>query len=119
MENDGRPAGSDYARRVTDRPGILAPSRLDPVPVDLRRVILGGTAVWAVALVVTVVLGAVGSLPWTVAWVCVAGIALGGVGLLWARRHPVPDVPDADGPAEGTAVDDGAPPARPDPTPAA
>jgi hypothetical protein len=47
-----------------------------------------GTLVWAVALVVTVALAATGSVDWYAAWVCGVGIALGLLGIRWARRHP-------------------------------
>lgn len=59
-----------------------------PLQVDLRRVILVGLAAWSVAVVVYVVLGAVG---WGEThrqlWVCAGGIALGLVGLLWERTN--------------------------------
>lgn len=55
----------------------------DPLPTDMRRVVLAGMAVWAVALVAALV-----SLGWLRdtgrgwwAWVPVAGLALGVVGL--------------------------------------
>ncbi|WP_291881221.1 DUF2530 domain-containing protein [Cellulomonas sp.] len=67
-----------------------------PVPVDLGRVMLVGTAVWLVALAVCVVLAAVGSATWMPVWVCVAGIAAGAFGWDWARRHrPAPAEADA------------------------
>jgi hypothetical protein len=43
------------------------------------RVVLAGTAAWAVALVVLLVLGDRVDRVWT--WTCVAGIALAAVGL--------------------------------------
>jgi len=55
--------------------------------VDLRRVVLGGIAAWAVALVVTFVLYLTGSTRAEVVVTCVAGILLGGAGLLWERKH--------------------------------
>ena len=90
--------------RVSRRPATLAdvprliellihPERRlpDPEParVDLRRVILIGTAVWSVALVIECI-------RWATATdgaargvaICVAGIALGAYGLVWVRRHP-------------------------------
>ncbi len=39
---------------------LLEPSRLAPVPVDLRRVFLVGTGIWLVALVVASTLAAMG-----------------------------------------------------------
>ncbi len=58
-----------------------------PVQVDLARVTVVGSALWAVALVVCVVLGATGTLGWLPAAVCATGLALGGLGYLWAVRH--------------------------------
>ena len=58
-----------------------APTRPSPPPlrVDTVRVVLAGTAVWAVALVVLLLLGDRVDRVWT--WTCVAGIALAGLGL--------------------------------------
>jgi hypothetical protein len=50
-----------------------------PLQVDTVRVVLAGTAVWAVALVVLLVLGDRVDRLWT--WTCVAAIALAVVGL--------------------------------------
>ncbi|MGY1820560.1 DUF2530 domain-containing protein [Geodermatophilus sp. SYSU D00079] len=50
-----------------------------PLRVDTVRVVLAGTAVWAVALVVLLLLGDRVDRVWT--WTCVAGIALAAVGL--------------------------------------
>ncbi len=50
-----------------------------------------GTLGWAVALVVVVVLAAVGSIDWYASWVCGVGIVLGLLGTRWARRHPPVD----------------------------
>jgi hypothetical protein len=73
---------------VTDRrPRLLEPSRLEPVHLDLRRVFLGGIAAWTVALVVTGVLAATGQVDARMPWISAAGIALGGLALLWERRH--------------------------------
>ncbi|QAY63623.1 DUF2530 domain-containing protein [Xylanimonas allomyrinae] len=58
-----------------------------PVSVDLRKVVLWGMAAWGVALVVTGILALTGTLRWTAAAVCASGLALGGLGLLWERRH--------------------------------
>ena len=61
----------------------------EPARVDLRRVILVGTAVWLVALVIECVrwANAVDGAARGVA-ICVAGIALGAYGLVWVRWHP-------------------------------
>jgi hypothetical protein len=58
------------------RPAKQAPP---PLRVDTVRVVLAGTALWAVALVVVLLLGDRLDRAWT--WTCVAGIALAGVGL--------------------------------------
>jgi hypothetical protein len=58
-----------------------------PLKVDLRRVMLAGIAVWAVALVGALVLLATGAQDGTGVAVCGAGLALGGLGLLWERRN--------------------------------
>jgi uncharacterized protein DUF2530 len=50
-----------------------------PLQVDTARVVLAGTALWAVALVVLLFLGDRVDRVWT--WTCVAGILLAGVGL--------------------------------------
>ncbi|MGK5112895.1 MULTISPECIES: DUF2530 domain-containing protein [unclassified Geodermatophilus] len=50
-----------------------------PLRVDTVRVVLAGTALWAVALVVLLLLGDRVDRVWT--WTCVAGIALAAVGL--------------------------------------
>lgn len=90
--------------KVSRRPGILTgvprlielllhPERRRPDPepatVDLRRIILIGMAIWVVALTVECIRwvnGADGA-PRAFA-ICVAGLALGGYGLVWVRRHP-------------------------------
>jgi hypothetical protein len=60
---------------------VPAPTRKAPPPlqVDTVRVVLAGTAAWAVALVVLLILGDRVDRAWT--WTCVAGIALAGIGL--------------------------------------
>jgi uncharacterized protein DUF2530 len=64
---------------------VRAPIRPSPPPlqVDTVRVVQAGTALWAVALVVLVVLGDRVDRVWT--WTCVAAIALAGLGLLLMR----------------------------------
>ena len=58
-----------------------APTRKAPPPlrVDTLRVVLAGTALWAVALVVLLVLGDRVDRLWT--WTCVAGIGLALIGI--------------------------------------
>ncbi|HWV77935.1 MAG TPA: DUF2530 domain-containing protein [Isoptericola sp.] len=58
-----------------------------PLRVDLRRVLLGGIGLWAVALVATVVVYVLGDATEEAVVTCVAGILLGGAGLLWERKH--------------------------------
>ena len=58
-----------------------------PVEVDLARVTVVGSALWLLALVVTVVLALVGTTEWTPVAVCVTGLALGGLGYRWAARR--------------------------------
>lgn len=53
----------------------------------MRRVILTGLALWAVALVVAVALWRAGTITSTPVWSCVAGMALGLFGLVWERGH--------------------------------
>jgi hypothetical protein len=60
---------------------VPAPNRPSPPPlrVDTVRVVLAGTALWAVALVVLLLLGDRVDRVWT--WTCVAAIALAALGL--------------------------------------
>lgn len=66
---------------------MTSPEPIEPLHVDLTKVVAWGTAAWGVALVVTVVLAAVGRTGWLPVAVCAVGMALGGVGAWWARRH--------------------------------
>ncbi|WP_308121782.1 VanZ family protein [Actinotalea ferrariae] len=90
--------GRRYAAHVSTpeaggapRPGALRtlvrPSTLEPVHLDLRRVFLVGIGAWGVALVVVGVLAASGRAATTDVVTCAAGLALGGLALLWERRH--------------------------------
>jgi len=60
---------------------VPTPSRKAPPPlqVDTLRVVAAGTALWAVALVVLLVLGDRVDRLWT--WTCVAGIGLAAIGV--------------------------------------
>ena len=66
---------------------LLEPSKLTPLPVDLRLVILGGVVAWLVALVVTGALALAGTTTGRGVWVCLTGLLLGGLGLVWERRR--------------------------------
>ena len=71
---------------------MATPSRKAPPPlqVDTLRVVLAGTALWAVALVVLLVLGDRVDRLWT--WTCVAGIGLAAIGvgiMFWQGQLPV------------------------------
>ncbi|HSO64603.1 MAG TPA: DUF2530 domain-containing protein [Ornithinibacter sp.] len=65
--------------------GASAPT--EPLAVPIRTIVLVGTAIWAVALVVTLVVPALhtGERSWW-PWSCVAGIALGGFALWYVSR---------------------------------
>ncbi|MBO2447392.1 DUF2530 domain-containing protein, partial [Actinomadura barringtoniae] len=54
------------------------PRRADPPPLETNdvRIALGGTAAWAVALVVLLIVGPPKADRWWI-WVCVAGIVIG------------------------------------------
>jgi hypothetical protein len=54
-----------------------------PLQVDTARVVLAGTALWAIALVVLIVLGDRVDRMWT--WTCVAAIGLAVLGLVVMR----------------------------------
>jgi hypothetical protein len=74
-------------RRLSALRGLLAPSRLAPVELDLRRVLLAGIGLWLVAGAVCGVLAATGAVDVTAALICATGAALGVVGLGWDRRR--------------------------------
>lgn len=56
-----------------------------PLAVDLRKVLFVGIACWLAAAIVFTVLLVAGVKDWHGLAVCGAGLALGGLGLLWAR----------------------------------
>lgn len=68
---------------------LLHPQRTPPPPldVDLARVMTAGTLVWAVALLVSAALWAVGVATGTTVAVCAAGTLVGVAGVVWSRRH--------------------------------
>ena len=53
-----------------------------PLETDDVRTVGVGTALWAVALVASLVLG-----ESEAAWTCAAGLGLGGIGLTYVRRR--------------------------------
>ncbi len=59
----------------------------EPVPVSLRPVFLVGIGMWLVALVVALVLWLTGAVGPHGTVTCAVGAALGGLGLVWTRRH--------------------------------
>lgn len=65
-----------------------------PPRADLRTVFQLGLTLWAVALVVNLVLLLAGAGDVRVLATCGAGLGLGGLGLLWARRHPEEGFPE-------------------------
>jgi hypothetical protein len=70
--------------------GVAAPRRPDPAPLETNDVIIvaGGTALWAVALVVLLVLQAAGSEihSWWIV-MCLEAIALGAIGIRFCSRR--------------------------------
>jgi hypothetical protein len=60
---------------------------LEPLAVSSARVAMWGTAAWLVALVLTLAVPALheGDRHWW-PWACVAGVAIGVVGLVYIRR---------------------------------
>jgi hypothetical protein len=60
---------------------------LQPLAVDSTRIVVGGTALFAVALVVTLLVPALhsGDRDWW-PWACVSGLALGLIGLAYILR---------------------------------
>lgn len=59
-----------------------------PAPqADLRRIFGAGIGLFAIGLVVTLVLDRTTGSGMELVAICGAGMVLGGLGLLWARRH--------------------------------
>ena len=69
------------------KPAEVSANELLPVKVDVLRVVEIGIAIWAIALVVTLVIPALhrGGRDWW-PWVCVAGVALGCVAWAYLKR---------------------------------
>lgn len=70
------------------RSRLLRPSTLEPVELDLRKVIVAGIVTWLLALGVLLALTAAdGREIGRGVAICVSGVALGLLGLVWERRH--------------------------------
>ena len=67
--------------------GLLAPSALRPVELDLRRVFWVAIGLWAVALVVLGVAAVGGSVEGRTVAICATGLGLGFAALAWERRR--------------------------------
>lgn len=67
--------------------GLLAPSTLQPVELDLRRVLWVAIGLWAVALVVLGVAAVGGSVEGRTVAICATGLGLGFAALAWERRR--------------------------------
>ncbi|HET6967777.1 MAG TPA: DUF2530 domain-containing protein, partial [Ornithinibacter sp.] len=72
-------------RGATEALGAAAPT--EPIDVPTRSIVLVGTALWALALVVTLVVPALhtGERSWW-PWTCVTGIALGAFAFWYVGR---------------------------------
>lgn len=99
-----------YARAVTDRRSLLAPSELRPLDLDLRRVFWVFIALWGVALVVVVVLALTGSVAGRMVAICATGFGLGFVALAWERWRFGPrrgaGEPSSEAPENGAVAPD-------------
>ncbi len=64
-----------------------SPPPLEPMPVDLPRLVLAGTLLWVLALVLTLAVPVLhhGNRSWW-PWTAVSGVALGAVGLAYLHR---------------------------------
>ncbi|HWC22310.1 MAG TPA: DUF2530 domain-containing protein [Flexivirga sp.] len=70
-----------------EEPAEVSADDLLPVKVDVLRVLEIGTALWVIALVLTLVIPALhqdGRDWWP--WTCVAGAVLGGIGWAYIKR---------------------------------
>lgn len=82
---------------------LLRPSELEPVHLDLRRIFWAVIGAWTLALVVSGALTLAGRLEGRIPWICVTGIALGFLALLWERRNgpdhqaPRPEAVESEG----------------------
>jgi hypothetical protein len=64
-----------------------APEQIEPLHVPMLRIVEVGMAVWAVALVVTLLVPSLhaGDRGWW-PWACVSGLVLGAIGWAYVRR---------------------------------
>ncbi|MCL2463760.1 MAG: DUF2530 domain-containing protein [Micrococcales bacterium] len=60
---------------------------VEPIQVDLARVLVIGTTAWGVALVVCVILAAAGRTSWLPVAVCAVAAGLGLLGVVWSHHH--------------------------------
>ncbi len=67
---------------------LFDPPEVAPLSVDLFKVTAIGTGIWALALAVTGVVALTAGAPGRLVATCAAAVALGFVGMAWARRHP-------------------------------
>lgn len=79
-EGDDRTEAAEDAAR-----GLLAPSTLRPVELDLGTVFWVITGCFAVALVVTAVIGLTGSVEGRTVAICATGVGLGFLAQGWLR----------------------------------
>jgi uncharacterized protein HemX len=79
------PRADPSARPEPTGPASRQPTQ--PVAVDTARIVVAGLGCWVVALVVVLAVPALhgGARSWW-PWVCVAGLVLGGLGLVYVRR---------------------------------
>ncbi|GAA1884184.1 DUF2530 domain-containing protein [Lapillicoccus jejuensis] len=77
----------DDSREGTPAPAPPPTPPVEPLAVPMRRIVEGGLALWAAALVVVLAVPALhaGSRSWW-PWCCAAGLVLGAVGWLYLRR---------------------------------
>lgn len=73
--------------RAAARPGDVEVEAIEALQVPTQRIIAIGLALWAVALLATLVVPALheGDRDWW-PWACVAGFVLGSIGFLYVRR---------------------------------
>lgn len=91
--------------------GLLAPSTLRPVELDLRTVFWAITGAFALALVVVAVIGLTGSVEGRTVAICATGVGLGFLAQGWLRwreaslRRRASAAPEVSGDAGPTASD--------------